>query len=273
VNPSSIAAGPAKLLADGHLDDALRELSAQVRSRPADAALRVFLFQLLALRGDWERAANQLKVAAELDGQNVPMATAYSFALQGERERHRVMTGAADPTVTGEPAVWHGPLVHSFRALCGGRVEQAMALRERAFDLAGTVAGTIDDEPFEWIADADPRFGPCLELILTTGYWWVPFSQLRSLSFDAPADLRDKIWAPVRIVWRDGAEAVGFVPCRYPGSERASDAGLTLARDTVWNELDTDCFVGCGQRMFVTDTAEYALLDARSMTFGTDGGV
>ena len=32
-----------------------------------DAALRIFLFQLLAVQGQWERSLNQLNVAAELD--------------------------------------------------------------------------------------------------------------------------------------------------------------------------------------------------------------
>jgi type VI secretion system protein ImpE len=268
VSISSVVASPETLLANGQLDEALHALSAEIRSRPADAELRVFLFQLLALLGDWERAATQLKVAGELDEQNTLMVTAYGFALQGERQRDAVMAGRASPSVAGEAAPWHMPLVHSLQALCAGSVAQALALRANAFDAAETVAGTIDGEPFEWIADADPRFGPCLEVILKTGYMWVPFPQIRSLTFEAPADLRDKIWAPVQITWRNGAEAVGFVPCRYPGSERSGVAGLALATRTEWIAQGNDCFAGHGQRMFVTDTAEYSLLDVRSITFG-----
>ncbi|CAB3775877.1 hypothetical protein LMG28614_00101 [Paraburkholderia ultramafica] len=262
-------ANPETLLVNGQLDEALRVLSAEVRSRPADAVLRVFLFQLLALLGDWERAANQLKVAGELDEQNALMVTAYGCALRGEREREAVMTGSASPNLIGEPARWHASLAQSLQALCAGRVAQALELRANAFDAAGTVAGTIDGEPFAWLADADPRFGPCLELILKTGYAWVPFAQIRALTFEAPADLRDKIWAPAQITWQSGAQAVGFVPCRYPGSERSGVAGLALAARTEWIAQGDDCFAGRGQRMFVTDTAEYSLLDVRSVTFGT----
>ena len=39
----------------------------QVRSEPANAKLRVFLFQLLCVNGDWDRALSQLNVAGELD--------------------------------------------------------------------------------------------------------------------------------------------------------------------------------------------------------------
>jgi protein involved in temperature-dependent protein secretion len=81
--------------------------------------------------------------------------------------------------------------------------------------------------------------------------------------------LRDNIWAPVQITWQSGAEAVGFVPCRYPGSERSGVPALALATRTEWIGQGDDYFVGRGQRVFVTDAAEYSLLDVRSVTFGT----
>ncbi|MBS1173150.1 MAG: impE, partial [Proteobacteria bacterium] len=43
---------------------ALKLLQDQVRARPGDAKLRVFLFQLLCVLGQWERALNQLDTAA-----------------------------------------------------------------------------------------------------------------------------------------------------------------------------------------------------------------
>ena len=145
------------------------------------------------------------------------------------------------------------------------RAVAAVAQAERA----GTVSGEIDGQPFEWLADADPRFGPCLEIIVNGGYSWVPFSRIRQLSFDEPTDLRDKVWTPVQVTWTNGGEAVGFVPCRYPGSERAQDSELVLARKTEWIELGEDSFVGSGQRMLATDAGEYPLLDIRTITFHT----
>jgi len=54
-------------LREGDPAAALARLQDDVRARPADAKLRVFLFQLLCVLGQWERALNQLKVASELD--------------------------------------------------------------------------------------------------------------------------------------------------------------------------------------------------------------
>ena len=48
---------------EGDLDGALRNLQDQVRKEPSKAELRVFLFQLLAVMGQWERANTQLNVA------------------------------------------------------------------------------------------------------------------------------------------------------------------------------------------------------------------
>ncbi|MHC4229658.1 MAG: tetratricopeptide repeat protein [Planctomycetota bacterium] len=56
-----------ELLRSGQLHEALAALESEVRADPANAKLRVFLFQLLCVLGDWERALTQLNTAAELD--------------------------------------------------------------------------------------------------------------------------------------------------------------------------------------------------------------
>jgi type VI secretion system protein ImpE len=89
------------------------------------------------------------------------------------------------------------------------------------------------------------------------------------LKFEAPTDLRDKIWVPAEVTWTNGGKAIGFIPGRYPGSERADDNDLVLARKTEWIDAGADLQVGLGQRMLATDTDDYALLDARLITFDT----
>ncbi|BFI96617.1 MAG: type VI secretion system accessory protein TagJ [Rhodanobacter sp.] len=258
---------PENLLKEGRLDEALQGLTAQVRGNPADAKARVFLFQLLALLGQWERAQNQLKVSGELDPLNTLMVEAYSRALAGELDRQQVMAGARSPMVIGEPAQWLALLLQALKLQADGRPAQAQPLREQAFEQAEAVGGEIDGTPFEWIADADSRFGPCLEMIVNGGYAWVPFTRIRQLVFEAPSDLRDKVWAPVQVTWSNGGQAVGFVPCRYPGTERERDGELVLARRTDWTDLGNECYAGCGQRMLATDAGDYPLLDIRSITF------
>ncbi|MCP6406787.1 ImpE family T6SS protein Cts1E, partial [Klebsiella pneumoniae] len=80
-----------------------------------------------------------------------------------------------------------------------GHIDAAIDLREQAFSQAPAVAGDCDGEPFEWIADADPRFGPCLEVITPSGYAWLPLDGLAELRIDPPEDLRDLVWAPAEL--------------------------------------------------------------------------
>ena len=59
------AAAAAEALKQGNTATALQLLQTEVRNRPAEAGLRVFLFQLLCVLGQWDRALNQLNVAAD----------------------------------------------------------------------------------------------------------------------------------------------------------------------------------------------------------------
>ena len=255
-------------LKEGRLDEALQLLTVEVRNHPADAKRRVFLFQLLAVLGQWARAQNQLEVAGELDPMNAMMVGAYTEVIKGEVLREAVFAGRLSPVIIGEPQQWLAFLLQALKFTAEGKHAQAASLREQAFEQAESVSGTVDGTPFEWIADADPRIGPCLEIIVNGGYSWVPFSRLKQLKFEAPTDLRDKIWAPVQVTWANGGQAVGFIPTRYAGSEKAEDSALALSNKTEWVELGEDFYVGQGQRMLATDAGEYSLLDVRLITFG-----
>ena len=57
---------PEEHLKSGDLAATLNALQDKVRSNPADAKLRIFLFQLLCVLGDWKRAITQLKLSAEM---------------------------------------------------------------------------------------------------------------------------------------------------------------------------------------------------------------
>lgn len=258
---------PESMLKEGRPAEALQLLTVEVRNNPADAKRRVFLFQLLALLGQWERAQTQLNVTGDLDPLNVMMVGAYSEALKGEQVRAEVFAGKRLPVIIGEPEQWLALLLQALKLTAEGQHQQAQVLRDQAFDQAGAVTGQIDGTPFDWIADADPRLGPCLEIVVNGGYSWVPFSRLKELKFEAPTDLRDKIWAPVEVTWSNGGKAIGFIPTRYPGSERSDDGDLLLGRKTEWVELADGLQIAEGQRMLATDAGEYPLLDVRLISF------
>lgn len=252
----------------GDPEGALAALQAGVRSNPSDARLRIFLFQLLAVLGNWERALNQLNVAAELDRAALGMAQMYRVALQCESLRNEVFAGRKSPMVFGQPEPWLALLIEALLVTGQGQPDAAVALREQAFEQAPGNAGSLDGQAFEWIADADMRLGPVCEAVINGRYYWLPFANLLRLEIDAPADLRDCVWMPAHFQFVNGGEAVGVIPTRYPGSESSPDGLIRLARKTDWVEIAAGVFQGLGQRMLITQAGEFALMDVRQIIFG-----
>jgi type VI secretion system protein ImpE len=250
----------------GRLDDALKLLQERVRSDPAEVKHRIFLFQLLAVLGEWSRALNQLKVAAGLDAGTLAMVQTYREALRCEVFRAEVFAGRRTPLVFGEPRRWIALLIEAQRLFADGEVARAAEMRTEALALAPPTPGAINEAPFEWVTDGDSRLGPILELIVKGNYYWVPFERVRSIHFDPPADLRDLVWTPAQVTWANGGQTVALIPSRYPGSERSADPDLVRARKTEWAEHPGETFLGSGQRMLFTDQGEYALFDIRTIT-------
>ena len=60
-----------ELFRAGDLKGCLAELQSEVRKRPADPKLRIFLAQLLMVTGDWDRAVSG-KTAKRVKGGQVP---------------------------------------------------------------------------------------------------------------------------------------------------------------------------------------------------------
>jgi type VI secretion system protein ImpE len=252
----------------GDPDAALKTLQEQVRHNPSDAKLRVFLFQLLCVAGQWDRALNQLNVAADLDASTLAMAQMYREALQCEGLRAEVFAGKRSPVIFGEPPDWVALLIESLLVRGTDRSRESEPLRERAFEAAPETAGSIDGQPFAWIADADMRIGPICEAIINGRYYWVPFDRLSAIDLDPPVDLRDVVWMPAHFQFANGGETVGLIPTRYPGSESSDDPQVRLARKTVWHEPAPEVFIGLGQRVLATDTGEHAIMDLRKIVLG-----
>ncbi len=263
-------------LSQGKLEDTLLQLQATVRSDPSNVKHRVFLFQLLAVMGQWDRALTQLNVAGELDASTLAMVQTYREALLCEGLRADVFAGKRSPVVFGKPEQWIALLLESLRLMADGHYAKSQDIRDQAFELAPATSGNIgdpagqDSEKFEWIADADTRMGPVLEAIINGRYYWVPFHRIQSINIEVPEDVRDMVWMPAYFTWANGGETVGLIPTRYPGSEASEDNQIRLAQKTIWQELDNGVYQGMGQRMFTTDAGEYPLMDLRLITLNSE---
>ena len=260
-----------KLVKEGDLTGALADLQQHIREQPSHGAYRLFLFQLLAVMGQWERADEQLKIVGQLDDSLMLLVRAYREVLQCEMIRRAVFAGRREPLVMGKPPQWVPLLIEALRLENEGHLPAAQELREEALELAETSSGKLDGHSFQWLADADMRLGPIFEVVLNGNYYWVPIAQVQKLNIDPPTDLRDLVWLPVRFIWQNGGEGYGFIPTRYPGSENSLDSAIQLARKTIWEEPKTGIYRGLGQRLLASDQDDFPLLDIRELAFNCTG--
>jgi type VI secretion system protein ImpE len=257
----------AELVQSGQLEEGLKALQAEIRNKPEDTRLRVFLFQLNCLLGRLDKALTQLQVIASLDAETMLLAQIFRPVIACEMLRREVFEGRRTAIIFGEPAEWMGLLAHADELVAKGEFAAAAELRSNAFEAAPASSGKMNGEPFEWIADADSRLGPMLEAIVEGKYYWIPFCRIQKIETEKPSDLRDLVWLPAQFTWTNGGTAAGHIPTRYIGTEASSNDAFRLARKTEWQSKPGETFLGLGQRVLVTDGNDHPILACRMIEF------
>ena len=257
-----------ELVQAGDVEAALSELQQRVRTHPADSEPRIFLFQLMVVLGQWNRALTQLEVIHDLETKAWPMVHAYRDVINCEMHREAVFTGKSKPLVLGEPQQWMALLIEAQQCYARGDIENFKKLNAQAFEQAPASSGKINDEPFEWLADADQRFGPTLEFIFNEHDYWAPMQTIKTLRTEQPSDLRDLVWLPTEVTWTNGGQNMVMMPARYPRMAGIGNEYL-LSRKTDWQDRGQDVLEGIGQRLLATDQSDYPLLTIRSIEFET----
>jgi protein involved in temperature-dependent protein secretion len=249
----------------GNLDGARKALVDRVKRAPDDQQARMFLFQLFCVLGEWDKAQAQLKALTQLSPQAQMLAVAYNTAIKAELERETAFAGQTLPALLVGGEAWAGDLASALSAAIQGRDDDARAARERAFEAAPDTPGQFNDQPFDWIADADPRFGPSFEAFIHGHWGLVPFEAVRQITSDGPEDLRDLVWLPVEIEFKTGQSAGALLPARYSGTTREADANLLLSRSTDWRDAPLGA-QGIGQKLWsLGDGEEVGILALRRL--------
>lgn len=256
-------------LGDEPVSAAVARLENEIKARPADADLRAAFVQFLCLSGNWARALTQLKSWLALKPQAEPTVTLLEQTLRGEQQRAAVLSGQARPQMPEEQWPWLANLADALAA----EPQQATALCLNALEQADANPGTlnvIDDEEraFGWLMDGDARLGPVCELIVNGRYFWLPFSAIAEIRFQAPASVTDLVWRHALVRLADGSEQVCQIPARYPLGEQPEERFL-LGRATEWLALDDEgsLYQGLGQKVWLNDEDEFPLLSLDVVTF------
>lgn len=256
----------------GDLTEALNHLQDQIRAQPENVKHRIFLFQLLCVQGQWERALTQLTVASELDDSTLAMVSMYRQVIACELFREQVFLGNKEPVIFGKPEEWIALLVQALKLTAQGEYSKSQQVRVQAFEAATVTSGVIDEQPFEWFADSDSRLGPVMEVIIDGRYLWVPLENINTIVIDEPTDLRDVVWLPAHFAWHNGGENYVLIPSRYPQSY-LHEPLLALSRKTEWQDCGVDLFLGLGQKTWATNIDEYPVMDIRSIQFNSSNQI
>jgi len=226
---------PLGLYREGRLREAIQALGDELRSDPLDAKRRTFLFELLLFAGDFDRAEKQLDLLAGANPQSAAGTLLYRSALHAERTRQAMFMNHETPP-----------------------------LHE-----AETHAGLCNGEPFAELYDADPRIGANLEVFLAGSYTWIPMQYLRRLVIEAPANLRDLMWARARLETSEDfpMQEIGEVllPALCPLSATHADATVQLGRETAWETDQRFGEIPFGAKTMVVDGVERPLLELRDL--------
>ncbi len=276
----SPADAPRGSLSDWPLHTRVAQIEAQVREQPGLAAHRWTLFQLLCVKGQWERAVKQLQVFAQLQPQQASAAQLYRDLIRAERQRALVLSQGERPGFVFDAPPWVDGLLDALRLTAIGLTDQADLAREAALDQAPLVAGRAAQGALEWIGDSDSRLGPVCEIVTAGHYRWLPLSDIAQWHVEQPATLVDLIWAPCTFTLSDNSAIRGFMPARYPASpahetkdeasrEPESDA-LLLGRETIWTEAGRTAVVGHGRKTWATSAGDFSVFELASCELGRD---
>ena len=254
------------LFASGDIPGARAELINQVRSEPGNIAVRMFLFQLFSLSGEWKKAKSQLETLAKLDPELRMLCVAYSQCIDAEIDREKAFNGETDMPVLSK-VDWAEGFSGAVKRFINEEDGADQALLKMLEGLPECKGQADDDVKFDWIMDADPRIGPAIESIISGRYGLIPFTDLETLTISKPQDLRDTVWAKAEFGLRLGAKVSGFIPVRYPGSHNSDDNLVVRGHSTVWQDKN-GVELGLGHRtLMMSGGTEKPLLNFEKITF------
>lgn len=235
-----------------------------IRNQPQTIAHRFALVSLMALRGDYDRALQQVQTLALLDKEFVSTAQMLRILIRAERIRERVFTGDCRPLILGKPAPWLGVYLQALVE----PPDRAAELRRSVVDELPVLAGRAGDDGFAWICDGDSRLGPCFEVVLDGEYYWIAADQVARIDFTRPTAALDLVWAPIQITLANGGTHAAYMPARYPATDAAAgDDAILLGHRTEWDEVAADTWHGRGRRIWIANGEDIPMFSFEALVF------
>src|SRR5215470_10226768 len=222
---------PQELYRAGHLTDAIKALSAELRENPTDVRRRTFLFELLCFAGEYERADKQSEMGVLL----------YRSALYAERQRQDVFERGQFPSEQADDdSPDRGGTANGKSFSYFSDADPRTGAKLEIFP-----AGNYLLLPLEHIASIEIP----------------PPTKLRDLIW-TPAAVR------TTPAFKGTELGEVLLPVLAPFSWRHPDETVRLGRMTVWEKAEgSEYQVPFGQKMWLVDDEEIPFLELRALEF------
>jgi len=250
---------------EGMLSEAISELGSELSSKPNDMIKRAFLAELLCISGDLERADAQLDVLVTLEPDKALTIGTWRQLIRAATTRREVYDNGRTPDVVDDPTNRIKSLLATHISMREGDqtavAQQTLELENNREPCAAVVNGNVVDD----IRDLDDLSAGILEVMATNGmYYWVDFTQICSLEFEAPQRPLDLLWRKASIILHKGTEGEVFIPSIY--ATPTDDNEALLARKTEWLE-SSGLVRGVGQRNYLAGDEVISLMDIENIEF------
>lgn len=254
-----------ELFKAGQLQAALDDQLQDVKAHPGDSNRRLFLFELAAFTGDLDRARRQIDMLTFETPELLAAVTIYKNALDSEQARRSLFSQGAPPQFFQTPPEHVVKRIEAIGEMRSGRLSEAARMLQEANAAAPHLQGQFNGKEFDGLRDADDLFGPVLEAFSQGRYFWVPLEQVASAAMNPPKFPRDLLWAPARLMLKDGATGDVLLPTLYPGSHEHADEQIKLGRSVDWLTPAEGLVRGVGVKTFLVGDDAPSLLDCREL--------
>ncbi len=252
----------------GELDNAIHAVTLEVKAAPRDFDKRGFLAELLAIRGELDRADAQLDAMAKLDTGASPGLALFRQLLRAERTRIEVHRQGRAPELLAPATPAVRAALQALTLLRAGDAAGAAQAAEQFEQERPKVTGTCDGVKFDDFRDLDDICAGVLEVLTSTGkLMWLPFESIASIAFDKPARPRDLLWRPAEVSVRGGPDGKVYVPATYAPTRGESDDAARLGRRTDWLGGESEPVTGVGLRTFLVGEETKTVLEIANLEF------
>ncbi len=257
-----------ELYKEGKLGEAVEAATADVKSRPTDAAARGLLAELLCFTGELQRADKLLDALGHQDPQIAVTLALFRQLIRAETSRREFFQQGRLPEFLGQPCDCLRLHLDASIATREANFDEAAEILARAEEQRQPLAGRAGDEPFADLRDLDDATSGFFEVLTSTGkYFWIATVCIETLEFKKPQQIRDLLWREARMVVCGGPDGEVFLPVLYHGSCQSDEDDIRLGRCTAWSGDEGRPVCGRGQRMFMVGEQAQAILELEEITF------